>query len=102
MIMIALVHYGPIHMMKVQNSKFVGFVSAPQRRGCNDLYILWFLGGLDEGFVTVVISRNNNDSGVFPPITPHNRCLLFLPDIVLNSHIEYACRRIRKKKNSNF
>ena len=39
----------------------------------------WFVysvvfGGLDEGFVTVVISRNNNDSGVFPPITPHNRC----------------------------
>ena len=36
------VHYG---IMKVQNSKFVG-LSSSQRRGCNDLYILWFLGDL--------------------------------------------------------
>ena len=35
-------HYG---IMKVQNSKFVG-LSSSQRRGCNDLYILWFLGDL--------------------------------------------------------
>ena len=39
------VHYG---IMKVQNSKFVGLSSScwSQRRGCNDLYILWFLGDL--------------------------------------------------------
>ena len=36
------VHYG---IMKVQNSKFVG-LSSSQRRGSNDLYILWFLGDL--------------------------------------------------------
>ena len=53
--------------------KICRFVLLPKERMQWFVYSVVF-GGLDEGFVTVVISRNNNDSGVFPPITPHNRC----------------------------